>query len=111
MAQSSRRSGTIPPQHDRGGKRKGQTMCSVSMVMDHRYDEWGRRLIQPNTWPAQIPFHPTPPTQDEIDEFRRLLDRAREYDKRMNQPDCELDEKRNRLLDLAKQLGVEISFL
>jgi hypothetical protein len=43
--------------------------------------------------------------------FRDLLKRAREYDKRMNQPDCELDDKRKELRKLAKKLGVEIAFV
>lgn len=50
-------------------------------------------------------------TQAEVDELRRLLERAREYDKRMNQPDCELDEKRLALKKIAAELGVEIAFL
>ena len=50
-------------------------------------------------------------TRDEIEEFRKLLERAREYDRRNGEPDCELDEKRQAILAIAKQLGVEISFL
>ena len=55
---------------------------------------------------------PTPQiTKEEIEEFRKLLDRAREYDKRNNEPDCETKEKKEKLLALAKELGVEINFL
>jgi len=50
-------------------------------------------------------------TQEEIDEFRRLLARAREYDARNNEPNCELDEKRQILLKIAEALGVEIDFI
>ena len=80
-------------------------MCSVSMIMEHKYDEWMRR--------TPPPFVYTPPaiTQQEVDEFRRLLERAREYDKKNNEPDCELEEKRQKLLTLAKELGVDISFV
>lgn len=83
-------------------------MCVVSMVMDHYGDEWRRRIVyqteigQPITQPI---------TQEEIAEFRRLLDRAREYDRRNNEPDCEMESKKQTLLDMAKQLGIEISFL
>lgn len=49
-------------------------------------------------------------TPEEIAEFRRLLKRAREYDRRNNEPDCELEEKKARLRDLAKELGVTITF-
>lgn len=85
-------------------------MCTVSMIMDHYGDEWRRRYI-----PAQPligPFVPPPvPSTQELDEFRRLLDRAREYDKKHNEPDCEMDDKKRKLLDLAKELGVDISFI
>lgn len=89
-------------------------MCTVSMVMDHYDDEWRRRLYGPGRLAPpsiQEPFITRPITQDEVDEFRRLLDRAREYDKRNGEPDCELDSKKQRLLELAKELGVEINFL
>ena len=94
-------------------------MCVVSMVMDHQWDEWNRRYHSPDGWitkpflpPASVPAVPVAvPTKDEIEEFRRLLDRAREYDRKNNEPDCELEEKKQKLLDLAKQLGVDINFL
>ena len=92
-------------------------MCVVSMVMDHKYDEWRRVLptAPQNPYvPATLPYAPAPTiliTQQEIDEFRRLLERAREYDRRNNEPDCELEEKKRKLLDLAKELGVDISFV
>lgn len=87
-------------------------MCSVSMIMDHQYDEWQRRLQQwqPPAWPYQ-PYQPPPIRPEEVEEFRRLLDRAREYDRKNNEPDCELEEKRQKLRDLADTLGVKIDFV
>lgn len=94
-------------------------MCTVSMVMDHKWDEWNRRYPTP-TAPPVVPPWITPfappviapmPTQEEIAEFRRLLERAREYDKRNGEPDCELQEKRDRLKKLADELGVKIDFV
>lgn len=81
-------------------------MCVVSMVMDHYYDKWKPVQPGPIRWNG-----PPMPTQDEINEFHRLLDRAREYDKRNNEPDCEMKEKRDRLLKLAEELGVKIDFV
>lgn len=90
-------------------------MCVLSVILDSRTDDWIRRY-----WPPQPPF-PTPlpktppepfvpfPTQQEIDEFRRLLERAKEYDKKMNQPDCETEEKKKRLIELAKSFGDNIA--
>lgn len=83
-------------------------MCVVSMIYDHYYDkfrEWNDRLTPPTYLLAPMP------TQAEIDEFRKLLDRAREYDRKHNQPDCELEEKKQKLLKLAKDLGIDISFV
>ena len=45
------------------------------------------------------------------EEFRKLLERAREYDRRHNQPDCELESKRQEILRLAESLGVKIDFV
>ena len=71
-------------------------MCVVSMIMDHYGDEWQRRYRQ---WPIlpmpginyPIPPAPPAPSQAELDEFRRLLERAREYDKRNNGGISELE--------------------
>lgn len=84
-------------------------MCVTSMVMDHYREKW-----MPYIQPAQpfMPF-PTAPaiSEAEVAEFRRLLERAREYDKRNHEPECEMDEKRQAILAIAKHLGVEITFL
>ena len=46
---------------------------------------------------------------EEVAEFHELLRRAREYDKKNNEPDCELESKKQRVRDLAKELGVEVT--
>jgi hypothetical protein len=97
------------------------------MVMDHYRDRWWPLVPQ---FPPQFPPQPYPcpdgtvPTtqtitvthqpavsQDEVDEFRKLLERARAYDKLHNQEMCELEEKKAALLAIAKALGIDISFL
>ncbi len=85
-------------------------MCVVSMIMDGYHDNWGRRkLTEP--WIAP-PIYPSPPliTPQEVEEFKRLLERAREYDKKNHEPDCELQEKKDKLSKLAEELGVKIVF-
>lgn len=57
------------------------------------------------------PYQPYLPSQDEIDEFRRLLDRARKYDKEHGEPDCELAEKKAALKKIADQMGIDIAFI
>lgn len=97
-------------------------MCAVSMIMDNQYDNWRYRFPQPVIpmapqqpyYPPSVPSAiPTPniPTAQEIEEFRKLLERAREYDKKHNEPDCEMEEKRQKLLDLADALGIKIDFV
>lgn len=78
-------------------------MCVMSMVMDHYWDKWRR----PEPFDQGL-LPPVPQiTPAEIDEFRKLLDRARKYDQKHRQPDCETEDKKRKLLDLARELGVE----
>ena len=91
-------------------------MCVISMVMDHYHDKWWDKwnLPQPvpRPFPFPVPMVPVPTiTPEEIAEFRKLLARAREYDKKHNQPDCELQEKRDKVKELARKMGVEIDFI
>lgn len=97
------------------------------MIMDHygdkwrqAYEEWQKQQMLNPPWlePNIVPITPTSPilnpgpiTPEEIKEFRRLLERAREYDKRTGQPDCELEEKKQTLKKLADLMGVKIDFL
>lgn len=81
-------------------------MCTISIITDFYINK-----RQPLTQPTYI--GPTI-TQEEIDEFHKLLERAREYDKKHNEPDCELQEKKDILLALAlalaEKLNMKISF-
>lgn len=79
-------------------------MCVVSLIMAAKRDEWVLRY-EPPDWQSMP--DPVMPSQQEIDEFRRLLDRARRYDALHGEPDCELEAKRLALLKLAKELGCE----
>ena len=92
-------------------------MCVVSMITDHYYDKWRSYPYKQGEIIPTIPNDPltaptpSPITQEEINEFRELLERARQYDIENNEPDCELKEKRDRLLKLAEELGVNIDFV
>jgi len=95
------------------------------MVMDHYHDRWKTpQYLNPLPDNRPLPLTPLPGigqftpaplvppiTKEEIEEFRKLLDRAREYDKKNNEPDCELEWKKERLLKLAKELGINIEFI
>lgn len=84
-------------------------MCTVSMIMDHFGDKFQERVYRYQWWP---PLQSEPAvTPEEIAEFRKLLERAREYDKRNNEPDCELESKKARVRKLAEDLGVKVDFV
>jgi hypothetical protein len=85
------------------------------MVMDHYTEKWEQQKPRTSWTPMGPPTIVTSPaiSPDEIKEFRELLDRAREYDKRNNQPDCELESKKQRIRQLAEELGIadQINFI
>ena len=83
-------------------------MCVVSMVIGSKTVEWEQRYPQQ---PYVYPGYAQMPTQQEIDEFRRLLESARQYDREHNQPKCSDDEKRHRIRKLADQLGIDLDFV
>ena len=72
------------------------------MVMEHYEDRWSERVAEPQ---------PRPLTPDELVDLRKLIERAKDYDIQNNEPNCGLEEKRQRLIDLAKELGAEVTFL
>ncbi len=109
------------------------------MVTEHFTDKWAKYPANPNNSPhtttTVYPYHqgqsgtvfpgvgtleqlmaPKVPkipaiSKEEIEEFRKLLERAREYDKKNNEPFCELEEKKKKLKDIVEKLGAEIDFL
>jgi hypothetical protein len=89
-------------------------MCVVSMVMEHYTEKWDRLIPRDPFFPLRVPLTPPIPapaiTPAEIEEFHVLLARAREYDRKHNQPDCELAEKKAVLQKIAEALGVPIQF-
>ena len=89
-------------------------MCVISMIMDHYGDKWSQ---PPYTYPFNPLYQQFPyqggyviPNQRELDEFHKLLERAREYDKKYNEPDCETAAKRKKIQDLADAMGVKVDF-
>lgn len=87
-------------------------MCVISMIMDHYQDKY-------KEYPWVI--HDTgtvflnPPTRQEFDalrqdvlEMKELLKKAKIYDEKNNQPNCEDPKKVEFIRKLAKELGVEL---
>ena len=80
-------------------------MCSYSFIADHGARDLGG--FQQYTWPndsARIAE-----LERRVKSLEDLLAKAKEYDAATGQPNCELDEKKQVLRQIAKQLGVEIN--
>lgn len=106
-------------------------MCIVSNIGDSYKDNW------PDRWPG-IPINPVPPfpmtpspnpfpygtytidtskvsqedfdkLKAEVQELRKLLEAAIEFDKKTGQPDCQMDEKVAFIKEVARFVGVDLS--
>ena len=108
-------------------------MCTVSMISDHYHDKWNRPntgypWVQPS--PGISPLRPNvDPIRDveladlkrqlavnreimdmmraDIEEMKALLKRAKEYDERTGQHECESSDKVALLKKVAEAIGVE----
>jgi hypothetical protein len=90
-------------------------MCTVSAVGDY----WTRELPQRDYYPSIRPIiiDQTQPviSREEFDalkrdmeELKKLLRAAKEFDKKTGQPNCEMEEKIELMRRLAKIVGVEL---
>lgn len=96
-------------------------MCVVSMIGDHFHDKWQPHFQPPVNFPHPTPvdceriFNP-PPTKaefealkKEVEEMKELLKKALEYDRKNNEPHCEIEEKMAILKAVAKGMGVDLN--
>lgn len=94
-------------------------MCVVSMVGEHYTDKW-KRLYEPyqqpineNKWEKLLQIPPSKKEFDElkkeVEEMKLLLLRAKLYDEKNNEPECEIDEKVRILKAVAKLFDVDLS--
>ena len=96
-------------------------MCTVSMIGDHYRDIWKERPWYPGVpavpMPGGTPTITIPPevSRDEFDDLKRqvlemkeLLKRAKAYDEKNGEPDCEIDDKMDLLRRIAKAVGVDL---
>lgn len=104
-----------------------KSMCVVSMTGDMFHDRWRPWTpyvpytpVQPynpqptdRTGPFLLP--PTGPTQEDFDNLKKevellkeLLKRAKEYDEKNGEPDCEIEDKMKFLREVAKLVGVDL---
>ncbi len=98
-------------------------MCTISMVGDWANNKWRKEPW----YPPFVPQQPNQPQADpikidlgqvtkeefealkkEVQELKDLLTRAKEYDERTNQPNCEMEEKVALIKAVAKAVGVNL---
>lgn len=99
-------------------------MCVVSMITDHYRDKW-KPLCQDTGWASTIdvapyirpnktvPFTPAEKSEldalrKEVEEMKALLKKAKVYDKRTGQADCEMDDKVAFVKKVAEAVGVSL---
>jgi hypothetical protein len=97
-------------------------MCVYSMIADSFEDRWKFKYE-----PPKLPETPTvqiyPPivTKQDLDSLREelkkeieilkgLLVKAKVYDAENKEPDCELEDKKKRLKEIAQGWGLDIEF-
>lgn len=93
-------------------------MCSVSMIGDHYSQKWTGPFQQGGSLPYNgMPLTLSPPVtreeffqlQREVLEMKQLLLKAKEYDRKTAQPDCEQESKVEILKRVAQMVGVDLS--
>lgn len=85
-------------------------MCTVSMIGEH----FGEKFTQPDY--PQIWTRPAAAVSREefdrlradVEEMKKLLLRAKDYDRRSGQPDCEMADKVALLKKVAEFVGVDL---
>ena len=110
-------------------------MCIVSFVGDYYKDKWPwiEPYINPDKQPIPFPYKfPDPPEKPkeipditdwfkpqvsreefdklkkEVEEMKELLKRAKEYDEKNNEPDCEIEDKMRILREVARLVGIDL---
>lgn len=79
-------------------------MCVVSMIGDFYSEKFQPYFNWPQT--SQTEFDAL---KKDVLEMKELLRRAKIYDEKNNQKDCELEEKFKLLKEIAKMVGVELT--
>lgn len=88
-------------------------MCVVSMVGDHYNDKWKQPqwtgIISNVTYDSyQVSKKDFDALKKDVEEMKKLLERALDYDKRNNEPNCEMEEKVALLKKVAELVGVNL---
>lgn len=80
-------------------------MCTVSMVLDDRFNKWPIMLDPISIPVSRVEFDKL---RKEVEELKELIKAAQKFDEATGQPNCEDAEKMEKLRKIAEILGVEI---
>ena len=89
-------------------------MCVVSMIGDHFGDKWQNPNGTGISYPQIISDPNSASKQDlealrkEVLEMKELLKKAIEYDKKNNEPNCQIEDKIAILKKVAEIVGVDL---
>ena len=79
------------------------------MIGDHFNDKWKQQPYQqiftniPDVSRAEFEA-----LKKEVEEMKALLKRAKEYDEKNNEPNCEIEEKMSMLRKFADAVGIDL---
>jgi hypothetical protein len=90
-------------------------MCVVSFIGNHFEEKWQEPYRPWTSSPASSYTFTTGVSQEEFDklkkevlEMKELLKKAKIYDEKNNEPNCEIEEKMEFLRQVAKLVGVDL---
>jgi hypothetical protein len=85
-------------------------MCVVSMIGDHFHDKWNQPPYN-QYWQdlSKITRQEFDALKKEVEEMKELLKKAKLYDEKNNEPNCEIEEKIKTLKKIAELMGVDLN--
>lgn len=84
-------------------------MCTVSMIGDHFSEKWKQPPYQQIfTNIPDVSREEFEALKKEVEEMKALLKRAKEYDEKNNEPNCEIEEKMAMLRKFADAVGIDL---
>lgn len=85
-------------------------MCMVSNIGDQWKDRFPDKWpnFQPQIWPTGVSQTEFDALKKEVEELKKLLKAAADFDKATGQPHCEMDDKVNIIKQIAKLVGVDL---
>lgn len=83
-------------------------MCMVSMVMNGWQEQ--HKWEQPHlTFTLPVGREEFEALKREVESLKKVLKAARLYDSETGQPDCEMEDKKRLLMEIAEKLGIDMS--